>query len=223
MTGQTLLNLMEDLDNEIQAASGEANVTRALRMLNTAQDYFETLVARDGEILGSHTSTVTTTADTETTAWPTGLLRADSLWLIDADTSRPAYELHEIQQTGGHATQLRWPLQQRAVVSAGKPWGYWTNGRLLYWAPLPDAAHTVRWYGWQRQADIAAADTFAYDDGVAYPLAAFAVEIFRRGLDDPVADIEALARSVFRDQLRAMRNFTRTGPVERTYQYVHST
>jgi len=223
MTGQTVLNYMEDLNRELELQPGEADVARGLRTLNVAQDYFETLVGQVKGLMGSHTSTVTTTASTETTAFPTGLLRLDSLWFVDPDDSLPDYELSSIDDDGGHAIDIPWPLRQRLVQSPGKPWGYWTNGTSIYWTPLPDATHTIRWYGFQRQTDITAAGTFLYDDGVAFPLAVFAVQILRRGLDDPIGDYIALAEEVFRPQIRMMQRFLRQRAPTRQYRYVHDT
>ena len=94
MTGQALLDRMEDLNRELDLQAGEADVTRGLRALNTAQDHFETLLSVESPNgLGSTTGTVTTAAGTETTAFPTGMIRLDAVWLLDADTSRPSYEL----------------------------------------------------------------------------------------------------------------------------------
>ena len=66
-TGQTLLNIMEDLNGELQLQSGEVDVSKGLRALNAAQDLFETVLATYGrEVLGGTYGTVTTTASTET-------------------------------------------------------------------------------------------------------------------------------------------------------------
>ena len=71
-TGQTILNLMEALDRGLQLQSGESGVTLALRAANAAQDYLESLLALQPNSFLSSTGTVTTTADTETTTFPTG-------------------------------------------------------------------------------------------------------------------------------------------------------
>ena len=78
-TGQTLLDLMEVLDRGLQLQSGQTGVTMGLRAANAAQDYLESLLALQPNNYGSTVGTVTTTADTETTAFPTGLLRLDRL------------------------------------------------------------------------------------------------------------------------------------------------
>ena len=226
VTGQSLLDRMEDLNRELDLQAGEADVTRGLRALNTAQDHFETLFgvgAQNG--LGSHTGTVTTAASTEAPAWPPGLLRLDSIWFIDPDTSRPSHELDRIDQIGGHVEGFS---SLSSILSAspamtGRPARYYTNGTSIYWDPLPDGTHTLRWYGLQRQGDISASGTFAYDDGVAMPLAVFAVQILRRGLDDPIADYVELAREVFGSQITAMRRYQRQRAPMRQYRYTHET
>ncbi len=226
MTGQALLDRMEDLNRELDLQTGEADVTRGLRALNTAQDHFETLFAVEAQNgLGSHTGTVTTTSSTETTAFPTGLLRLDAIWFIDPTTSRPTYELDKTDEIGGHVDGFNSlaAVLTASPVQTGKPVRYFTNGTSIYWDPLPDATHTLRWYGLQRQSDISAAGTFAYDDGVAMPLAVFAVQILRRGLDDPIADYIELAREVFGSQITAMRRFQRQRAPMRQYRYAHET
>jgi hypothetical protein len=225
MTGQSLLDIMEDLNNELQLQTSEAHTVRGLRALNTAQDHFETLAANDPNTLGSNTSTVVTAASTETTAFPTALIRVDAVWFIDPDTSLPVYELEPIEGAGAHALDLPWPLLQTRAVTSGRPSGYWTNGSTFYWQPLPDAVHTLRWYGWQRQTAITAGGTFLYDDGVAEALAALAVEILRIGFNDTasVTVISHLAREVLHDVLKMMRRFQRRRPQGRTYEYMHTT
>ena len=86
-SGQDLLDLMELLNQELQLQTGEENVARGLVALNAAQDAFEGLAALRPKILGSRTGTVTTAANTETTAFPSGLLRVDRKMgnIIDKD------------------------------------------------------------------------------------------------------------------------------------------
>ena len=223
MTGQDLLNRMEDLNRELELQSGEVDVTRGIRALNTAQDHFESIASTIPNILGSTAGTVTTTASTETTAFPTGLLRVDDFWFVDPDTARPTYKLEPLDGTGAHVRDAPWPVRARHSTSSGRPTAYWTNGTTIYWDPLPDATHTVRWYGFQRVSDIAAADTFAYDDGVALPLAIFAVEILRRGLDDPIQDYIAMANQIFSSQITMMKRYQRQHAPARQYRYMHDT
>ena len=69
-TGQSILNIMEDLNGELQLQSGEVDVAKGLRAVNAAQDMFETVLSTHGRVSASKTGTVTTTANTETTAIP---------------------------------------------------------------------------------------------------------------------------------------------------------
>lgn len=227
MTGQDLLDRMEMLSRELELQSGESDVARGLLALNIAQDHFESLGVARNAFHGSHTGTVTTTADTESTAWPAGLIRLDSLWFVNPDTSRPTYQLELLEDSGGHTPRLptlAHALQTAAMTTGtGPPRGYFTDQTSIYWYPLPNATHTVRWYGVQRQSDITAVGTFAYDDGVALPLAAFAVELLRRGLDDDVADYDALARDTFKTALDALSRTSRERAPSRQMRYTHDT
>ena len=95
-TGQTLLDLMEVMDRGLQLQSGETGVTRALSALNASQDHFESILALEPNVHGSSIGTVTTAANTESTAFPSTLMRLDRLQFIGADTSRPAWDLDRI-------------------------------------------------------------------------------------------------------------------------------
>ena len=189
MTGQTLLDTCELLNAELQLQSGEEDVTRGLLALNVSQDYFESMAARRASILGSAVGTVTTTLDTESTTFPSGVLRIDRLQYIDPNTSRPSWDLVPSDRVGGHAINRMWPYNLvGATGSTGKPRGYWTNGTNIYWDPLPDGTNTVRYYGFSSASDITAGGTFAYPDIVRLPLAAFAVRILKTGISDNPQD-----------------------------------
>ena len=222
MTGQSLLDMMELINQELQLQTGEENVTKGLLALNVAQDYFESLAAQRPQIVGSSTGTITTTADTETTSLPTGLLRIDRLQLLDSD-SRPVREIVPLQRVGGHERSQWWPLNLIATSSTGPPRGYKNYGSSIYWQPLPDATHTIRWYGFQRASDITASGTFAYDDTVAFPLAGFAVHLIKVGLDDVPADVSALASATFQSTLDALNMINRDGGKGLHYTMVHTT
>lgn len=221
MLGQGLLNLCELLNQELQLQPGESNVTRGLTALNAAQDYFESLAAVRPNIFGSSVGTVTTTANTETTAYPPGLLRIDRLQRLNA-SGVPVQELYRVQRTGGHAASVSWPSSLLGS-GTGAPVGYWTNGRFFYWSPPPDAIYTVRWYGFSAAAAIAAAGTFAYEDIVALPLASFAVRLMKGGIDDDVRDVASLAAETFKPVFDALSLANRDGPQGFAYTQVHST
>lgn len=223
-TGQDLLDHMEDIYPELQLQSGEGDVAKGLRALNRAQDLFELFAAQRGEVLGDQTGTVTTTANTETTTFPSGVLRIDGLDFIDPSNSLPSYTLVPIKFRGGHRHNYRWPWRVWNVTgSTGRPSGYWTNGRNIYWNPLPDATHTVRWYGFQAASDITAGGTFAYPDAGILPFATVAARILRVGTDDPVDAYMQLAEESFNALLDTLERFKRDGPPEYTYRYHHDT
>src|SRR5690349_19900250 len=136
MTGQSLLDIMELLNAELQLQAGEENVSKGLTALNVAQDYFESIAATRKNILGSSVGTISTATSTESTAFPTGLLRLDRLQLLNA-ANRVESELVPLRRTGGHAVSSFWPLNLISTTSSGKPRAYWTNGTSVYWDPLP--------------------------------------------------------------------------------------
>ena len=185
MTGQSLLDIMEDLNQELQLQSGESDVARALRALNASQDMFETVLASHSRILGGTVGTITTTLNTETTAFPSGMLRLDALWYIDPNTSRPGWRVSPLRETGNHARGMSWVASVASNSLTGKPRGYWTNGTNIYWDPLPSGTHTVRYYGFVAAAAITAAGTWTYADAYAYPIATLASRIMKVTLDDP--------------------------------------
>ncbi len=220
MTGQSLLDRMELLDAELQLQVGEADVTKGLLALNVAQDYFESLAAQRGH-LGGQTGTVVTVANTETTAFPSGVLRIDRLQMLDAVTSRPKRDLTPLRRTGGHAANFGWFYNLVGQGNGGEVGGYWTNGLNIYWSPLPADVYTIRWYGFQRQSDITASGTFAYEDMVALPLASFATRLVKSGLDDNASDLSALALETFSQALDALGNLNRDGATGLAYTRIH--
>ena len=224
-TGQSLLDRMELLNQELQLQSAEADVTRGLLALNVAQDTYEAQAALRANIYGSTTpvGTVTTAASTETTAFPSGVLRLDRLQFIDPSTSRPAWDLQPIRRVGAHAWNRYWPINIVSTTSTGRPRGYWTNRVNIYWDPLPDATHTVRYYGFTPAADITAGGTFAYEDVCLLPFASYAVALMRMGVDDDPAAHMRLASSVFDPVLDLLSGFQKDGAVGLEYDYSHDT
>ena len=221
-TGQTLLDTMELLNRELQLQSGEEDVTRGLVALNRAQDYLESILAGEKWVKGDTTGTVATVANTETTAFPTGLLRLDRLVMLSS-ANRPEYELLPVKDTVVPANG--WPMSafSASFVSPGKPTSYVTNGRLIYWDPLPNDAYTVRWYGFQAASDITAVGTFAYDDVAILPVATFACRLFKVGLDDDQTDVGTVAENTFRPLIKQMANFNRDGGRGLRYRDYHET
>jgi hypothetical protein len=214
-TGQTILDLMEAVDYGLQLQSSETGVTRGLKALNAAQDHLESMLALDPNVVGSTVGTITTTADTETTTGPTGLLRLDRLQYIDPVTSRPAWDLDRVGPVGNHN-------QVEGVSITGKPLRYWTNGTTFYWDPVPDATHTIRYYGLKAATDITAGGTFAYPDITMMPLAQFAAKILRVGKDDDVRSLSDIGLQLFNPVLQAMSRFNRDRIPGYDYRYTHT-
>lgn len=223
MLGQALLDRCELLNQELQLQSGEVDVTRGLLALNVAQDYFESIAAQRGKIFGGAIGTVTTTANTESTAFPAGLLRVDRMQTINSTTLRPDGELTRLKRTGGHAVTSLWPLNLVVSTSTGKPASYWTDGSNIYWAPLPDATYTVRYYGFKAASDLTAGGTFAYPDIVAFPIAAFAVKVLLSGVGDGLGDMSGLAADAFSQVLNALSSGDRDGATGFEYTRIHTT
>lgn len=220
MTGQSLLDRMEFLNQELQLQTGEVDVTRGLLAVNTAQDWYETLAAQRGNVHGASTGTLTITSATETTAFPTGLLRLDRIQVLGSNL-RPVRELRPLHRVGGHATVGVWPMNLVIGSGSGAPTHYWTNGTSIYWAPLPSSTETARWYGFAGATDITALGTFLYPDICALPFATFAVQLLKTGLDDDVKDIASLAVAVFNPVLDTLDGFQRDGAAGLEYTEVH--
>ncbi len=220
-TGQDLLDTMEDLDQELENQSGEADVARSLRALNRAQDLWETLLSDVPSAFGDTSGTVATAANTETTAFPTGVLRIDRMQYIDPGTSRPAWDLRSNGYAGSHAFSNYWPWNIISTVTSGKPRRFWTNGRLIYWDPFPDGIHTVRWYGLQSASNITAGGTFAYTDELILPISALAVRILATGVGDNSGDYISMAEETLGPVLRRHGRFVRDIPNSLLYVRDH--
>src|SRR5574341_20566 len=221
-TGQTILDIMEVVNQELQLQAGEDDVTKGLVALNAAQDAFEGLASLRPNIFGSDVGTVTTSASTETSTFPSGFLRVDRIQHLDSN-SRPDYDLDPIRKVGGHAWNRYWPLSLTSTVTTGKPRAYYTNGRSIYWSPLPDATHTLRMHGFKQQTDLTAGGTFQYPDVVMLPMAAFAARLMKIGLDDPDAALANLAGEIFTPVLAQLGNFVRDGSAGFEYTREHIT
>ena len=218
-TGQSLLDTMEVMDRGLQLQSGETGVTLGLRALNAAQDHFESLMALQPNVMASSIGTVTTSASTESTAFPTGLVRLDRLQFIDPTTSRPAWDLDRVGSTGDHYGSQ---VGQLNTTTTGRPVRYWTNGSYIYWDPLPDATHTVRYYGMKVADDITASGTFAYPDIVMLPIVQFAVRMLRIGKDDEAGPVIDLGNQIFGPVIQMLARFNRDRAPGYDYRYSHT-
>jgi len=222
-TGQSILDLMEVMDRGLQLQSGETGVALALRAVNAAQDYLESILALDPNVMGSGIGTVTTAASTERTAFPSGVLRIDRLQFIDPNTSRPAWDLDRVGYPGDYyQSRMIAPTLQYDVSTTGRPVRYWTNGTNIYWDPLPDATHTVRYYGFTGASTLTAGGTFAYPDIALMPIATYAVKMMRIGKDDDVQGIMTTAAEVFKPAVEALGRFNRDRPPGYDYRYFHT-
>lgn len=223
-TGQSLLNLMELVDQELQLQAGENDVTRGLLALNAAQDYFESLLALVPKTFGSGTGTLTTVASTETTAFPSGLLRLDRLQWIDPSTNRPSGpDLENLQYTGAHSQFLGViPDIFLGGNGTGRPRAYWTQGTSIYWSPLPDTAHTLRYYGLVSKADITASGTYGFPDYSMLPVAVYAAKLMHIGVGDSVEDYNALGQTLFQPVMLTMKGFNQDRNPGYDYRHIHS-
>jgi hypothetical protein len=210
---------MEVLDRGLQLQSGETGVTFGLRALNASQDHLESLLALQPNVMGSTIATVTTTADTESTTFPTGLLRIDRLQYIDSGTSRPAWDLERVGPVGDHYTSGG---VYASSTTTGKPVRYFTNGTKIFWDPLPSATHTVRYYGLVAASDITAGGTFGYPDVVLLPIATFASKLLRVGKDDESTPITQVGMETFAPVIQAMTRFNRDRAPGYDYRYTHT-
>jgi hypothetical protein len=223
MTGQTLLDAMEMLNQELQAQTSEADNTRALMALNMAQDYFEILAAQQGVDKYDQTANVVTANGVETTAFPTGFLRINRIQLLDSN-GVPSDDLDNLNEAGSHIYSRRWPANiVNTTVSPGAPEAYYTNGRNIYWNPKPDGVYTCRVYGFKQADSITTSGTFAYDEFLTLPFAAFAVRILKMGVGDDGGDVAGIANQTFGDIMGALSGFNRDGAAPYVYRYGHDT
>jgi hypothetical protein len=221
MTGQTLLDTMELLNQELQLQSGEADVTRGLLALNIAQDHFEASAAKRPNLFGSSDSTFTQTANQEYTTWPTGLLRLDGLQLLDSSTLRPVRDLTPRFQAGSHAPSNTFLAQLVTGTTTGKPVAFWENGNKIFWDPVPDAANVIRWYGLQAATDITASGTFLYPDICRLAFATFAVTLLKLGVDDDPGAVSSLSQNLFEGTIDTLASTNRAGARPLNYSYDH--
>ena len=222
-TGQDLLDRMELLDQELQLQSGQNDVARGLLALNVAQDYLESILALRPRMFGDTTTTVTASANTETTAFPTGWLRIDRAQWVNPATSLPeGPDLDNLGYVGSHVTGVP-EFYLASLGGTGRPRAYWTQGRSIYWQPLPDASHTIRVYGLAAASAITAGGTFAYPDIAMLPLASVAVRIISVGVGDSGDEIGAVAQEALLPVVNAMAAVSRGDrPPGFDYSFRHS-
>lgn len=216
-TGDDLLTQLDDLIEDLDANDG-TDETRALRALNRAQDSIEMVLSVHPGMFATVDESVTTTADQEYSQAPADLLRLDSLWLLDSDTSRPLWELVPIHTPGFHRDDRPVPLLDLSRDTSGKPRGYWFGegtsvGRGRYWWDRdPDAAYTIRTVGFFAASDITENGTFAYPDQFIQPTALVAARTFRFRLEDPIDELRVFTQEVLGPVIEQQRKRFRHGP-----------
>ena len=229
MTIATVLDFMGVFDNELDVESDGTDEARAIRALNIVQDWFEAIAAGESEMLQGY-ATLTTTANTEVSNWPTGLLRLDSLWYVDTTQTPnlPQWKLEPMYETGGHRPSLSWPETIVLSTTTGKPRRYYATGPhtagRLFWEPVPDAVWTIRYYGLIAASDYTVrTGTFAYPDACAPAFAQEAAKILRIGRDDSINDLQRQATVSLGAALKACRSWWNDENTGRHYQDAHDT
>jgi hypothetical protein len=221
-TWADVLGYIELLNNELECGSGEDDEATAIRACVAAQHQFETVAATLPRALQTRIQTSTTTANTEVTTFPTSLLRLDGLFVLNA-SSQVVRKLQKLQEVGSHAPSIPWPLNL-VSASPGMPAGYYANSSEFFWLPLPDASHTLRILGLIEQAEPATrATAFAYPNRCKLAMAQFAVFLMKFGVDDAKGDLDILGDRLFRPLLKGLKKFDRSEPLDRHYDYLHST
>jgi len=221
-TCQTVLDMMEMLDRELELQVGENDAAKGVKAVNASIDYLESVIALHPTVFGSTIGTVTTSANTESTTFPSGVLRIDRLQFIDPDTSRPIWDLESIGDTGGHVYSTAHPLLVPSTVQTGRPVRYWTDGSKIYWDPEPNGTHTIRYYGFAVHGDVVAGTTITYPDIVLLPLATFASRLMGLGKGDQLTDFQQLATETFEPIVMTLSRFNRDKAPGYTYKYVHT-
>lgn len=219
--GTDLVDGMHYLDNDIDQI---ADQDQAVWALNRAQDVIELAIASISEILGTFTN-VTTAADVETTATPTRFKRYDRMQFIDPTNSRPSYNLQPGRNVGDVLNATNFASGYwggGGSGSSGQPRAYAIYGSTIHWAPLPDATHTVRVYGFQALADITASGTFGYGDEFIAAICAVAVRSFKQQVDDPQEDINSFAAGQLGPILDQLAKRWKDGPGQARDMYIHT-
>lgn len=209
------------LSNELDLSPGGPNEAAGIRAFKAAQIQFHNLARTQPRVL-QDTITVSTVAQTETSAWASSLLRLDALWYLD-DTGRPVRKLKRITEIGGHVPALPWPLLLTLPSGSGAPDGYFATYKNFYWCPLPDGIYTFRIYGMVAQAAITTRNsTFPYPDECMLAFANFIATLLGIGFGDSEQDLISLAGSMFSPLLKGLRKLDRSEPMARHYMRVHS-
>ena len=229
MTIATLLDYLQIFDVELRVEKDAQDESRAIRAVNIVQKWFEGIAAGESEMLQSY-STLTTTASTEVSSWPTGLLRLDSFWYVDTTQTPnlPQWQLEPMYETGGHRPSMSYPESVVLSNTTGKPRRYYATGPhtagRIFWDPVPDDAWTIRYYGLIAASDYTVrTGTFAYPDSCAPVFAQEAAKILRMGKDDSITDLQRQAAGSLTVALKACRGWWNDVAGGRAYSETHDT
>lgn len=207
-----LLIQMEDIDDilsnvDISGTTG-ANQDRSIRSLNRTQDLLERFIGVKRDILATVDDSISQTVGQEFTSLPTRTLRIDSVWMLNASTSLPTYEITPERNPGGHRLSSSYPLFNSSSASTGRPNSYWRahGSDKLYWDRQPNTTNNIRVIGFFGAADITLVpdSTFAYDDSFIVPFAAVAAKIFRLRRREDWQELQSYADQHFQPVLDQM-------------------
>lgn len=216
-----LLKHMALLDNELEIEPGGSDETRAIRALNLATRYLDTVAATMASVLqqpGDYFQTDTN----QSIAPPPDLLRIDSMWRLAPVTLAPVAELTDIEQVGLAVATLPWSAL--TAPSPGAPYGFAWKGDVIWWDRPPDQVYPIQIYGLYRTARFKdRTSTFSRPDECAFAVASFANHLIHLGDGDADQDLIALSASIYRPLLRSLSPTTRTAPRGRAYTTVHTT
>lgn len=218
------------LNNEADVSENGSDESKALTAISMAIRYCYTVAAAIQGVLGTRgPNPITTTANQEFTPKPAELLRVDSLWALDVVTKRPIWSLRHIQESGGHAPSLPWPLNWVVAPSTGQPYAYDEDAAAWYWVPTPDlSTYEIRANGlWLPDAIADRVSPLNLPGNAATvlqtPLASFASKYMALSVGDDTATLQSLAVETFTPALRALKTRDRSRAQSRQYTYAHST
>src|SRR5262252_1204130 len=215
-----LLDDLMVLDNELQTMLGGDDEWRAIKALNLALRYLDTVAASQATVLQVTFEFLTGTTLQQPP--PTGLLRLDALTLLDVPGGVVIQELTDLQQIAGPVPTMAWPglyLSTPGAVS-----GYAWEGDVLQWDRPPDQAYPIRGWGLLRATPFVDRTTpLDRPDECSFALTTFASHLLHVSVGDSDQDVMELAATLFRPLLRSLSPMTRTGPRSRVYTVVHQT
>lgn len=220
MTAADMLEELGIFTNELSTGAGEADESRALKALDTAQTLFEAVVRTSGQVLSrAGDAEIATVANQGWSAFPSTLLRVDEVWLTN-DAGEDVCEI--TQQFSGRS---RSPLGVLAgSLTPGAPRQFRADIARFTWNPAPDGVYAIRVYGAWRGNNLVDRDVvFSFPDECSIPISTVAARMLRLGVDDPQEDITAFSESIYRPVMKGLKRLARTRPTPRHYRDVHTT